>query len=89
MDIVNYEEGTQTEEETLEMFQNMINNGSVWQFQGSYGRTAMDLIQSGQCVLGEKSFRDYYGSKIPSRYEVKPGTAGSVEYQQKFIEEVF
>lgn len=86
-DIIAFEEGEQDEQDTVEMFQRMINDGSVWKLQGSYGRTAMDLIESGQCILGEHGSRDYWGNYIPSRFEVKPGTKGSVEYQQKMLEE--
>jgi len=31
------------------MFQEMINDGTVWQLQGSYGRTAQALIAGGIC----------------------------------------
>ena len=83
VDIMAFEEGELDEDQTVQMFQEMIDDGSVWSFQGSYGRTAMDLIESGQCTLGEKGCRDYWGNYIPSRTEVQPGTKGSIEYQQK------
>ena len=62
--------------------QNAINSGVVWRVEGSYGRLAMDYLNAGACVLGEESFTDYWGNRIPSRYEVEPGTKGSVEYAQ-------
>lgn len=66
--------------------QALIDSGSVWSFEGSYGRHAMDLLRSGACFLPKKPSRDYYGNRIPSRDEVKQGTAGSyqnsVEYYQ-------
>ena len=55
-------------------------NGGLWGLQGSYGRTMMDAISSGHCMLGTKSARDYYGNYIPSRDEVKEGTKGSISY---------
>lgn len=88
-DIIDYENGDQDEDSTIEMFQSMINDGSVWGLQGSYGRQAMALIESGQCILGETGCRDYWGNYIPSRFEVKPGTKGSVEYAEKMMEEAF
>lgn len=66
--------------------QEMINSGLCWKLEGSIGRQAMAMIESGECILGEVAHRDYYGNYIPSRYEVKPGTKGSVEYQIKMAE---
>ena len=59
--------------------QRAINSG-MWGLQGSYGRTMMDAIKSGQCMLGAKSARDYYGNNIPSRNDVQPGTKGSKDF---------
>ena len=67
--IIKYENGEATEEEVVQEFQKMINDGSVWQMQGSYGRYAAELIESGICELGEEPQRDYYGNYVPSRYE--------------------
>lgn len=60
--------------------QRMINAGTVWIMQGSYGRLAIDLIECGTCCLGRLSARDYWGNFIPDRDQVKPGTKGSVEF---------
>lgn len=49
-DIIRYENGEMTEEETIEFFQGMIDSGEVWHLQGHYGRTAMALIHAGDCV---------------------------------------
>lgn len=43
------EEGDLSEEETIEMFQKMIDDGSAWTLQGCYGRTAKALIDAGLC----------------------------------------
>lgn len=68
--------------------QKAINSGVAWSFQGSYGRSMMDAITSGYCMLGKTSARDYYGNHIPSRDDVKFGTKGSIEYvAQRFGEE--
>lgn len=50
-DIIAFENGEMDEEQTLNFFQNLINTGLAWQLQGSYGRTAADLIEAGHCTL--------------------------------------
>jgi hypothetical protein len=47
--IIDYESGNMDMGEIIEFFQQMIDDGSVWQLQGHYGRTAMALIESGNC----------------------------------------
>ena len=61
-------------------YQDLINSGDAWRLEGSVGRTAMGLIESGQCMLGETGHSDFYGNYVPSRFEVKAGTKGSPEY---------
>lgn len=39
---------TEDEETYLEAWQMLVNTGVCWQLQGWFGRTAMDLIESGQ-----------------------------------------
>jgi hypothetical protein len=55
-------------------------NAGMWSMQGSYGRTMMQDISDGKCLLGLKEHKDYYGNTIPSRLQVKDGTKGSWEY---------
>lgn len=53
--IMDFEGGDITEERLIEGFQHMIDDGSVWKLQGSYGRTAHALIEQGYChARGEK-----------------------------------
>ena len=49
--IVDYEGGFMNEEEIVEFFQELINSGICWELQGSYGRTANDLIEIGLCEI--------------------------------------
>ena len=47
--IVQYENGELNDEETVELFQELINTGLAWQLQGSYGRMAVQLLEEGFC----------------------------------------
>jgi len=40
-----------TEDEIIEAFQTLIDDGIVWNLQGFYGRAAHSLIQQGLCHL--------------------------------------
>lgn len=53
--IMDYENGELDQDDTIAMFQAMINDGSVWSLQGHYGRTAMALIKAGYCKGGDAS----------------------------------
>jgi len=46
-DIVRYENGDMTHDEIIVFFQSLVDTGLAWQFQGSYGRMAMHLIEEG------------------------------------------
>ena len=72
-----------TEEDGIEALQVLVNTGSAWRMEGSVGRAAMAAIESGHVVLGTEGHRDYWGNYVPSRFEVEPGTKGSVEYAQR------
>lgn len=75
------EDGDATNEDIHAVIQRAINLG-MWGPQGSYGRAMMDAIKSGHCLLGRAPAVDYYGNRIPSRSEVKPGSMGSIQYVQ-------
>ena len=45
--MIDYEQGNLTEEETIRLFQNLVNSGLVWSLQGNYGRTAKRLLEGG------------------------------------------
>lgn len=45
--IIAYEQGELSPNDSLEMFANLIKTGDVWKFQGSYGRVAKNLIDNG------------------------------------------
>jgi hypothetical protein len=48
--IMDYEDGSLSEEQVIEGFQDLINTGIVWELQGSYGRMAKSLIEQGLCL---------------------------------------
>jgi hypothetical protein len=45
--IIAYENGELGPEETVTLFQELVNSGLAWKLQGSYGRTAMWMITNG------------------------------------------
>lgn len=49
MQMIRWEEGELTEEETVELFQKLIDSTIVWKLQGMYGRMAQALIDNGLC----------------------------------------
>ena len=71
------------DDDFLPDLQTLINTGMAWRLEGFIGRQAMDCIEAGQCVLGEVGYRDYWGNYVPSRYEVREGTKGSVDYAKE------
>lgn len=52
--IIDYEDGKLDDEETIELFQHLVDNGMAWTLQGSYGRTAMQLIEAGLVLVHPK-----------------------------------
>lgn len=68
--------------------QNMINSGSIWGFEGSMGRFAMNMIEIGVCMLPEEPTVDYYNNRLPSRNELKDGTKGTLGNSQEFWQKV-
>ena len=47
--IMAFESGELDDEAIIELFQELIDSGLVWQLQGSYGRMARSLIEDGYC----------------------------------------
>ena len=47
--IMDFESGTLSKEDTIALFQELIDTGMAYQLQGSYGRTAEALIEAGYC----------------------------------------
>jgi len=51
--IFDYEDGKLDEDETIKLFQSLIDTGLAWQLQGHFGRTAAALINAGLCQQPE------------------------------------
>lgn len=47
--IMDFEDGSMDEEQTISFFQDLIDTGLAWRLQGSYGRMAERLIEAGHC----------------------------------------
>jgi len=70
--IMEYESGELSDEKTIELFQHLLDSGTVWSLQGHYGRTAMAMLEAGLLVPPKKPQRDYYGNVIDfSRFRRK------------------
>ena len=68
--------------------QKRINDGSIWKFEGSAGRFAMSLLDSGVCFLPDHKTSDYYGTIIPSREVLEDGTKGTIGNCSRFWDKV-
>ena len=73
----------------IQTVQTLVNTGLAWELEGHVGRTCMDAIQNGDVMLGVDRFTDYYGSLVPSRTDVKPGTKGSRDYVLEHHDEAY
>lgn len=62
----------------VDEMQQMITSGDCWKMEGSVGRFAMSLLESGACVLPIEPKSDYYGNRVPSRNDLKEGTKGTL-----------
>ena len=45
--IVAYEQGELNEEQTIQLFQHLVDSGMVMKLQGHYGRFAAQLLEAG------------------------------------------
>lgn len=70
--------GAPWEYDRPQAMQALIDSGAAWKMEGSCGRAAMQALESGACFLPEQASKDYWGSRIPSRNELKEGSKGTL-----------
>ncbi len=61
----------ESEEQIREAWQYLVDTGTAWKLQGSFGRQAQRLLDAGLIEYPEKRTFDYYGNPIPTKIEVK------------------
>jgi hypothetical protein len=52
--LIEFEMGELDDEQTVQLFQELVDSKLAWQLQGSYGRMAMQLIADGLVVPSER-----------------------------------
>jgi len=88
-DIMNYQQIKKLQKEHgYSDMQAMIDNGSAWKMEGSFGRMAMGCLEAGACMLPKVVYSDYYGNRIPARQELKDGSKGTYSNSRDFWEKV-
>ena len=45
--IIKYESGQLNQEQTIQLFQGLVDSGLAWKLQGHYGRLAYQLLEAG------------------------------------------
>lgn len=48
--MIAWEEGDLSDEDTITLFQRLIDSGLAWKLQGAYGRQAQVLLEAGVCM---------------------------------------
>jgi hypothetical protein len=51
--IMAYESGQMPDDEVIEFFQGLVDNGAAWTLAGHYGRTAAALIEQGLVIRSQ------------------------------------
>lgn len=53
--LIEFESGKLNTERTIKLFQYLIDTDLAWELQGSYGKVAKTLIESGYCKSKEEN----------------------------------
>ena len=62
--IIQYENGEFGHDQTIELYQHLVDSGLAWRLQGSYGRTAEALIHAGFITSRSKAVEEEYACLI-------------------------
>ena len=84
--IFKWENGSLNREDTVKIFQYLIDEGHAWNLQDFYKRTADALIEAGYCTLSYKETTGHYiwgNPTIPSKSQLRPNAPGTEAYVQK------
>jgi len=68
--------------------QKLIDSGQAWLREGFTGRQAMAALEAGSCMLPEEKHTDFYGTTVPGRNDLKPGSKGTLQNSQEFWQKV-
>jgi hypothetical protein len=79
-DLLNIEGEAESMEAYYCSMQIAINSLEAWKMQGSMGRAMMEAIKDGRCMLGLQACKDFWGGRIPSRFDIVEGSVGSREF---------
>ena len=63
--LVRFEQGRLSDNETVALFQRLIDSGDVWTLQGTFGRFAIWLIHEGKCAVSQKPSKCYRPKVTP------------------------
>ena len=66
------------------LLQDLIDSGEAWKIGGDVTKECMDAIETGACFLAYRSHKVNIFTSVPSRYEVKRGERGSVEWSKQY-----
>ena len=48
--IIEYEQGVLSQDQTIQLFQELFDSGLVWNLQGHYGRLCYQLLEAGLII---------------------------------------
>jgi hypothetical protein len=71
--VIEYEAGELEQDDIVEGFQHLIDDGTVWHLQGSYGRQAARLIDAGLCTPPSEPRAEPKPEKVGSHCECGAG----------------
>lgn len=49
-EFIDWENGDMSEENEIEFFQKLLDNGMAWALQGMYGRRTIELLKEGKLI---------------------------------------